>query len=61
MVNGISRGHMLRCMLLRINGGEKMDYKTKLAVLGALRYRFENDNCKVNLPKETYAKALENF
>ncbi len=40
---------------------KKMDYKTKLAVLGALRYRFENENCKVNLPKETYAKALENF
>ena len=36
-----------------------MDYKTKLAVLGALRYRFENDNCKVNLPNATYAKAID--
>jgi len=45
----------------KIRGELKMDYKTKLAVLGALRYRFENENCKVNLPKETYAKALENF
>ena len=61
MVNGISRGHMFRCMLLRIKGGEKkMDNKTSIAVISALKYKLQNEDCKINLPKSTYAKALRN-
>ena len=38
----------------------KMDNKTSIAVISALKYRLQNEDCKINLPKATYAKALRN-
>jgi hypothetical protein len=37
-----------------------MDFKTKIAVVRALRYKLLNqDTCKVILPTEVYAEALK--
>tara|TARA_S200002703_G_C3760100_1_gene233950 strand:- start:651 stop:797 length:147 start_codon:yes stop_codon:yes gene_type:complete len=38
----------------------KMDNKTSIAVISALKYKLQNEDCKINLPKSTYAKALRN-
>jgi len=38
----------------------KMDNKTSIAVISALKYKLQNEDCKINLPKATYAKALRN-
>ena len=40
-------------------GDNKMDFKTKLAVVRALRYKLLNEDCKVNLPTKMYAEALD--
>ena len=37
-----------------------MDSKTSIAVISALKYKLQNEDCKINLPKTTYAKALKN-
>lgn len=36
-----------------------MDSKTSIAVISALKYKLQNEGCKINLPKATYAEAIE--
>ena len=42
------------------NGGEnKMDFKTRYAIIKSLQYNLRNKDSKVILPNEMYAEALE--
>jgi|14_taG_2_1085336.scaffolds.fasta_scaffold152001_2 hypothetical protein len=36
-----------------------MDSKTSIAIIGALKYKLQNKDCKVNLSDSTYAEAID--
>ena len=35
--------------------------KTSIAIMSALKNKLQNEDCKINLPKATYAKAIEHW